>query len=81
MVNACVGCWAGEGAAGRRSLDGPGLGATLIVGDARALWEALANPVGLDVWESGRACPLKFRRLEGSEIRRHASVASGDSAR
>jgi hypothetical protein len=47
--------WANVRRAGRRNLDGAGLGATLIVGDARALWEALANPVGLDVWESGRS--------------------------
>jgi len=67
--------------AGNGGSDGLGLGTTLIVGDATAPWEVLANPVGPDIVDAVHLYPLKFRRLEGSGIRRHDPIANGYSAR
>ena len=65
--------------AGNGGSDGLGLGTTLIVGDATAPLEVVANSVGPDTMRCLRTCPLKFRRLEGSGIRRHDPIANGCS--
>lgn len=60
-----------------RNFDDPGLGTTLIVGNAKAPLEDLANPVGPDMMRSIQSYPLNLRRLEGLETRRRAPIANG----
>ena len=68
--------WEGNGDFGRL-----GLGTTLIDGDAKAQWEALANSVGPDMVRCIQSYPLKFRWLQDSGTCRNASIANGYSTR
>jgi hypothetical protein len=68
--------WGGNGDFGRL-----GLGTTLIDGDAKAQWEALANPVGPDMMLCIQSYPLKFRWLQDSGTCRNAPMVNGYSTR
>ena len=59
----------------------PWLDATLIDGDAKAQWEALANSVGPDMVRCIQSYPLKFRWLQDSGTCRDLPIVNGYSTR
>jgi hypothetical protein len=57
-----------------KNFDKRGLGTALIISNAKAPWDVLANPVGSDMMRSIPTYPLNFRRLQLSLTSRRAPL-------
>ena len=59
-----------------KDLDGPGVGAALIINNAKTPWKTLADNVGSDTLSDRQSYPLNFRQLEEKDTRPNDPVAN-----
>jgi hypothetical protein len=53
----------------------------MIISNAKALWNVLANPVASDIIAESQSYPLNFSQLEEKDTRPNAPVANGYSTK